>query len=83
MARILDFGDEKRARRKLALLEDLFLEAHQTLRNLRFAADGMFIVLKSPGSNGKPHYQFVQEGMSNEELADILKRISTPLTLPK
>jgi len=80
---IVDFGDEKRARRKLALLDDLFIQAHQALRNLRFSADGMFIVLKSPGTDGKPHYQFVQEGISHEEMADILKRITTPLTLPE
>jgi hypothetical protein len=80
---IIDFDEEKRARRRVALLEEMFTRAHDQLRRLRFGAEGVFVVLKSPGSDGKFDYQFVQEGISHEELTDILKRIATPLTLPK
>lgn len=80
---IVDFGEEKRVRRRYAALDALLTEAHQEFRNLRLSAEGVFIVLKSPGQDGKPCYQFVQEGVSNEELADVLKRITTPLTIPK
>lgn len=80
---IIDFGEEKRLRRRAAALDALLAEAHQALRNLRLSAEGAFVVLKSPGQDGKPFYQFVQEGISNEELADILKRITTPLTIPE
>ena len=80
---IIDFGEEKRVRRHCAALDALFTEAHQALRNLRLSAEGVFVVLKSPGQDGKPRYQFVREGISNEEMADILRRITTPLTLPE
>jgi len=80
---IVDFGAEKQIRRRAAALNELLTEAHQALRNLRFSAEGVFVVLKSPGRDGKPFYQFVQDGITNEEMADILKRITTPLTFPK
>jgi hypothetical protein len=80
---IVDFGEEKRIRQRYAALDALFVEAHQAFRNLRLTAEGAFIVIKSPGADDKPYYQFVQEGISSAEIADILKRITTPLTLPE
>ena len=78
---IIDFGEEKRLRRRCAALDALLTEAHQALRNLRLSAEGVFVVLKSTDRDDKPYYQFVQEGISNEELAVVIKRITTPLTV--
>jgi len=83
MTKIYDFGEEKRVRRRYAVLDALFTEAHAALHRLWFSAEGAFIVLKSPGADGQPYYQFIQEGISGEELAEILRRIGLPLTLPE
>jgi hypothetical protein len=65
---IIDFDEEKRARRRVATLDDLITNAHQALRNLRFRATGVFVVIKSTDGDEPPALQYVQEGVTQEEL---------------
>src|SRR6266550_7889772 len=56
---IIDFGEEKKRRRRYATLNDLMAEAMQTLRHVGVHAEGIFFVMKVPGSDG-PQYQYLQ-----------------------
>jgi len=66
---IIDFGEEKRLRRRAAALDELISQAHQALRNLRLEAEGVFVVLKSADKvDGPSALQYVGEGITKEEL---------------
>ncbi len=68
---IIDFGEEKKRRRRYATLNDLMAEAMQHLRHVGVHAEGIFFVMKVPGSDG-PQYQYLQEGFTPWDLENLL-----------
>lgn len=75
---VTNFGDEKRRRRHAALLDDLFTEAHQALRNARMAVDGVFIVVKTMGADGVANYNYTLEGITLCDLNTLVEKLNPP-----
>ena len=74
---IIDFGEEKRLRRHVAFLQELFTEAQASLRHSKLNAEGVFIVLKVATYEGPPTLQYIQEGVTKEDLERVITEAFT------
>ncbi len=75
MAEIIDLSEARRLRERAARLDELVCELHQALRINRLSVLGLFAVLKFPGANGEPYFEYVQDGITSEDIAKMLSKI--------
>ena len=72
---IIDFGEEKKRRRRYTALDGLMSEAHQHLRNIGMDAEGILVIIKSPGSNGSSNLNYLEDGMTRWDLETLVKKL--------